>query len=118
MANVITQIEIMKYSGMDKAVFPAGTIITPSAKDWAQEQNIEIVIGDCIGESTGKIKDNIAPAEKAEDGIDHTGKDILLQQVVKSVVDNMNKTGGFLSKYELTKAVTACLKKLGCQIEN
>lgn len=108
MAKVITQIEMMKYSGMDKAVFPLGTIITPSAKDWAQECNIKIVIGECQSEDVEALKADVA----------HTGKDICLQQVIKAVVENMDKLGVFLSKYELAKTVTICLQKLGCQVEN
>ena len=105
---VITQVEIMKYSGMDKAIFPIGTIITPSAKDWAHERNIKIVFG-------GDQSEN---AQTSQASIDNTEKDILLQQVIKSVVENMDKVGGFLSKYELTSTVTKCLQKLGCQIKN
>jgi ethanolamine utilization cobalamin adenosyltransferase len=108
MANVITQVEIMKYSGMDKAIFPLGTIITPSAKDWAHENNIRIVIGECQSENV----------ETSQVSINNTEKDILLQQVIKSVVENMDKVGGFLSKYELTSTVTKCLQKLGCHIKN
>ena len=43
MAQVITQIEMMRYQGAPLAVFPEGTILTPSAKDWAKEQGIEVV---------------------------------------------------------------------------
>ena len=36
----------MKFAGMEKAIFPEGTILTPSAKDWAKEHKIEIIFGE------------------------------------------------------------------------
>lgn len=93
MAQVITQMDIMKFAGMEKAVFPADTILTPSAKDWAQEQKIEIILGE--GEKQSD--------EKAE----------LLKNLIKAVIKNMDKAGGFLKKEELAEVVTRCLEKLG-----
>lgn len=41
MAQVITQIEMMRYQGAPLAVFPEGTILTPSAKDWAGSRGLK-----------------------------------------------------------------------------
>ncbi|RCX18014.1 hypothetical protein DFR58_106183 [Anaerobacterium chartisolvens] len=94
MAQVITQMEIMKFAGMEKAVFPADTILTPSAKDWAQEHKIDIILGKGIDKQSD---------EKSE----------LLKNLVKAVIKNMDRAGGFLKKEELVEVVTRCLEKMG-----
>ena len=76
MAQVITQIEMMRYQGAPLAVFPEGTILTPSAKDWAREQGIEVRIG-------GSDAD--------------TGQEFL-DQVVGSVIRQYRSTGTGSSK--------------------
>jgi hypothetical protein len=98
MAQVITQMEIMKFVGMEKAVFPADTILTPAAKDWAKEQKIEII----LGESYGKQSD-----EKSE----------LLKNLTKSVIKNMDRAGGLLKKEELVEVVARCLEKMGNTVD-
>ena len=93
MANLITQVEMMKYLGMEQAVFPVGTILTPSAKDWAKDHGIKIVIGE-----------------------NDAAKHMLLETTIKAVLNNVEKAGGFLKKEELVDIVTQCLKKLGCKV--
>lgn len=93
MANVITQVEMMKYRGSSVACFPAGTILTPSAKDWAKEQGITVTFGD--GAQT--------PAATDED---------LLNQVVAAVVAQFKANGRSLDKNELVAAVEEVLKRL------
>lgn len=107
MAGVVTQIDIMKFAGMDKAVFPGGTIVTPSAKDWAKDHNIRIIIGECSGDIGSSINPGIDRIEKTE----------LLKHTIKAVISNTNKAGGLMKKDELVETVIACLKKLGCTVE-
>ncbi len=92
MANVITQVEMMKYRGSSVACFPAGTILTPSAKDWAKEQGITVSFGDCAD----------AP----------TANQDLLNQVVAAVVAQFKANGRNLDKNELVAAVEEVLKRL------
>lgn len=107
MAEVISQIEIMKFAGMEKAVFPAGTILTPSAKDWAKEHKIEVILGG-NAEKQGSFKSiDIQRVEKSE----------LLKCLSKAVIGNMEKAGGFLNKEELVEVVSRCLEKLGHEVE-
>jgi hypothetical protein len=107
MAGVVTQIDIMKYAGMDKAVFPGGTIVTPSAKDWAADHNVRIIIGENSEDTGGSNNTGINGIEKAE----------LLKHTIKAVIANSNKAGGLLKKNEIVETVIACLKKLGCIVE-
>ena len=96
MANVIAQTEMMKYQGKDRAVFPIGTIVTPSAKDWARENKIEIVLEEC-------------PKPDIEDKIH------LLNRVIEAV-ENNEKQGGSLEIEQFSEAVAKTLEKLGCRI--
>ena len=106
MANVITQIEMMKFAGMKTAEFPDGTIVTPSARDWAAEHNIEIVTGgSCESrKSSAAIKES------------DTGKAELLRQTIEAVINNMDKAGGILTRDEMVRTVTACLERMGCKV--
>ena len=92
MANVITQVEMMKYRGSSVACFPAGTILTPSAKDWAKEQGITVSFGDCT--------DTVAPA------------DSVLDAVVAAVVTQFKANGRSLDKDEIVVAVEEVLRRL------
>lgn len=94
MANVITQVEMMKYRGSSVACFPAGTILTPSAKDWAKEQGITVSFGDCASEASA------AP-----------GNDVL-DAVVAAVVAQFKANGRNLDKEEIVAAVEEVLKRL------
>lgn len=93
MANVITQVEMMKYRGSSVACFPAGTILTPSAKDWAREQGITVSFGDCAGEAAAPAND-------------------VLDAVVAAVVAQFKANGRSLDKDEIVIAVEEVLKRL------
>lgn len=95
MAQVITQIEMMRYQGAPLAVFPEGTILTPSAKDWAREQGIEVRIG-------GSDAD--------------TGQEFL-DRVVGSVVHEYRSMGKSMVKEEVVEAVSQVLRKLDCTVD-
>ena len=93
MANVITQVEMMKYRGSSVACFPAGTILTPSAKDWAKEQGITVSFGDCTAEATAPAND-------------------VLDAVVAAVVAQFRANGRSLDKDEIVVAVEEVLRRL------
>ena len=95
MAQVITQIEMMRYQGAQLAVFPEGTILTPSAKDWAKEQGIEVRIG----------------------GSDADTGQQFLDQVVGSVIRQYRSLGKSIVKEEAAEAVCQVLSKLECTVE-
>ncbi len=106
MAMVIAQTEIMKYQGKEKAVFPTGTVVTPSAKDWARENRIEIVFEACPGEvRTSDVS-----------GSDSEGKLNLLNRVIEALEKNNEKQGRTLGKEEFSQAVAKALEKLGCRV--
>jgi len=108
MAIVIAQTEMMKYQGKDRAVFPAGTVITPSAKDWARENRIEIVL------------EAYSKEESASDtsGFDSESKLNLLNRVIELVEKSSGKQGSSLSIEDFYEAVAKSLEKLGCRIIN
>lgn len=106
MGKVVTQVDIMKFENAQKAIFPEGTIVTPSAKDWASEHNLQIIIG---------VKD------KDEQGIDlqedvNTQKSQLLKNVIISVLKNTQKISSEIEKDEITEIVIRSLNKLGCKV--
>ncbi len=94
MAKVITLKDIIKYSGLKTIELPVDTLLTPSAKDWAHENGVQIVLdqGD----------------EKAE----------LLQRTIQTTLDNINKSGNLITRNELVRIVTTSLERMGCVIEN
>ena len=106
MGTVITQVDIMKYNGTSEAIFPIGTIVTPSARDWAKEHGINIVIDHMV--------DNTLKESKVQG---EAGKSLLLKQVVKSVIGKAKMPGTSMEKEEIVRIVIACLKKIGCTIK-
>jgi len=106
MAIVIAQTEIMKYQGKDRAVFPVGTVVTPSAKDWARENRIEIVLEECPKETS----------TVDASGSDSEGKLNLLNRVIEAIEQNSEKQGSSLKTEEFSRAVAGTLEKLGCRI--
>ena len=93
MANVITQVEMMKYRGASTAVFPSGTILTPSAKDWAKEQGITVSFGDAP--ETGCV-----------------ACDDKLQTVIAALIRQFRAVGRKLDRDELVAATEEVLRKL------
>lgn len=107
MANVVTQIEMMKYRGTARAVFPVGTILTPSAKDWAREQGIEVAFEDM---ATAPVAAPVAAAPCTA-----TACDDKLTAVVNAVIKAYKEAGKAISKEEVVASVEVTLKALaGC----
>ena len=104
MAKVITQLDMMEYKGMDRAVFQKDTVITPSARDWAKEQNIRIFLQDCCDGKRGKNDD----VEKAE----------FLNKTIRSFAQRFKEKGIELNRENLVEAVIEGCKRMGCTIEN
>jgi ethanolamine utilization cobalamin adenosyltransferase len=118
---------MIQYTGRDRAVFPAGTILTPLAKDFAAENGIRVVIGTeaeegaagkCAPEKEGLT---IYGSKKSEPGNcdpQECGqeKEKLLRDIIRSVRDNAAASGIRLDREEVVKTVTACLERTGCSV--
>ncbi len=103
MANVVTQIEMMKYRGTARAVFPVGTILTPSARDWAREQGIEVAFEDMA--TAPAVATPCTPAACND----------RLTAVVNAVIKAYKEAGKAISKEEVVASVEVTLKALeGC----
>lgn len=95
MQNVVTLVEIRKFQGMKEAVLPAGTIVTPAARDWAQEHGIHLA-----WEVGGK--EPAAPDREA-----------LLRGILEKVAAEFARQGGPITKEALLEAVWRCLERRG-----
>lgn len=95
MGTVVTQTEIKQFNDNDIAVFPVGTIITPSARDWASEHNIQISFGE--PDSNERIE--------------------YLKHAVAAVIKEFAAKGQKPDAKLLTELVCSCLKKLGCKVD-
>lgn len=109
MAMVITQAEMLQFAGKEKAVFPAGTIVTPLARDYAAANNIKIVTGElCPGsEDAGQI---------AGTGSCGVTREELLREIVRTVKSNLAGSGRNLGKDELEEIVIKCIERIGCRV--
>ena len=107
MANVISQLEMQEFLGAGKAVFPAGTVITPAARDWASDHNIRI---EFEGASSGSVKDKASLSQAS-------GRDECLKLVVKTVAREFQSKGIPLKEDTVADAVVRCLEKMGCRVE-
>lgn len=107
MAKVITQLDIMKYRGMDRAVFPKDTIITPSARDWAKEQGIRIEFEDSCSKEGCELSDK----DKAE-------KKEFLNKIIRGFIQRFKEQGVQVNKENLVEAVIKGCSKMGCKIED
>lgn len=96
MNNVISRADIEKYGEGGKAAFSAGTILTPSAWDWANEHKLEIIIGGPAGQD----------------------RDELLRAATGAVLKEFKSKGLSPDAKIVAEAVRVCLEKLGCKIEN
>lgn len=105
MANLITEIEIKKFSGMKTVLLPAGTIITPAAKDWVNEHHLKI-------EYEGQI--NKAATTIPMNSMDHQ---TLLKQVITAVIKNLQRKGTPIRQEEIIPIIIKCLERLGCQVK-
>jgi|SRR5690554_3554394 len=108
MTKVITQSEIQKHRGKTQAVFAAGTIVTPAAKDWAKEHGLSIVIG---SDRQEQIQISDSPAGSKENN-----RDKILKKVITAVKTNLEKRGTSLQEEVVVQAVINCLEELGYQI--
>lgn len=107
MTKVVTQLEIMKHKGMDTVVLKKGTIVTPSAKDWAAEQGINIVFSD--GETKKDIRtQNEGAIERSE----------FLRTTVRTFAEKIEQVGKELNKETLYDAVIKGCIKMGCTIDS
>ena len=102
MANVVTQVEMMKYRGTKRAAFPVGTILTPSAKDWAREQGIEVAFEDI---ATAPVAAPVAACSKA-------ACDDKLAAVVNAVIKAYKEAGKAIVKEDVVASVKVALKAL------
>ncbi len=103
MANVVTQIEMMKYRGTSRAVFPVGTILTPSAKDWAREQGIEVAFEDL---ATSPVAAPVASSCTPSACNDK------LMAVVNAVIKAYKEAGKSIVKEDVVASVKVALKAL------
>ncbi len=110
MANVVTQIEMMKFSGMDSVAFPFGTIVTPAAKDWAKDHKINIVIGQC----DDKPKNQENQEQTFEINLD---KSELLKKTTAAMIQNIGADAGSFNEDKLAEAIIICLERMGCKVE-
>lgn len=94
MGTVVTQTEIKQFNDNDIAVFPVGTIITPSARDWASEHNIQISFGE-------------PDSNKRYD---------FLRNTISAVMSELVSKGQKPDAKLLSELVCSCLTKLGCKI--
>lgn len=106
MTKVITQVEIKEYLGMNQAVFPADTIITPSARDWAKDHQLQIVLDGDTEDKYQKLN-NVSEAERGD----------FLRQIIMTVKTQFEKNGAPVKKDEVVKIVLTCLERLGCNIK-
>ncbi len=95
MSNVVSQTEIKRYNDNDTAVFPVGSIVTPSAREWASEHNIHISFGEPV--SNERL--------------------VFLKNTVAAVMKEFNAKGQKPDAKTLFELVCSCLKKLGCKID-
>lgn len=100
MSKVIALKDIMEYKGLKTAQFPAGAILTPSARDWAGENGLEVIFND-------------SRAVELQDE-----RSALLDKTVKAAVENAEKCGHLISRENLVTIVTTSLERMGCIIEN
>lgn len=114
MATPITQTEIMKYRGVEKAIFPRGTIITPSAADCAREHKIKIVIEGMNGTACGYSAEDRKANNPVNSGMD---KQECLQRTIKAVFNEYREKRLSPAKEDVIKAVIECLKRLNCRVE-
>lgn len=115
MPKVITELEIKKCAGRPKVVFPSGTVITPSAKDWAKANNLEIIYGDDRGVG-GKVPSECASLGKI--GFTAVDRVEILRRMICAVAGELEKAGVPLREEILIAAVTESLTKIGCLVED
>lgn len=103
MAKVITLADIAGMKDKRQINLQKGTIVTPSARDWASEHGICIVMEEddweskCSGQEQARVK--------------------LLDDLVENVVMQTRNRGISLKKDELYFVIRSCLEKMNCIVE-
>ena len=110
MATVITQIEMMRFRGANRAVFPVGTILTPSAKDWAKEQGIEVKFEDEPAQAVCAAPAAQAPAVSAQASAAACSDK--LSAVVNAVLKAYKEAGKSFNKEDIIASVEVALKAI------
>lgn len=95
MSNVISQAEIQKIRENENVILPAGTVITPSARDWANDHNIKISFETQV----------------------HSDRDDCLKSTVRAVLKEFMQKGKVPDMDVVMKAVNSCLIRLGYKVE-
>lgn len=95
MSNVISLAEIQKTQDNQNVVFPEGTLITPSARDWANDHGIKIAFG----------------RQEAKD------REVLLKSTVNAVLKEFTHKGKVPDTNTVIESVKSCLSRLGCKVE-
>ncbi len=106
MATVITQIEMMRFRGANRAVFPVGTILTPSAKDWAKEQGIEVKFEDEPAQPA-----SVAPTAQPV-AVNTAACNDKLTAVVNAVIKAYKEAGRSFNKEDIIASVEVALKAI------
>ena len=103
MAKVITMTDIAAMKDKKQLTLSKGTIVTPSARDWASEHGICIMIEeDGWGrEDPGQVQEKMK----------------LLNQLIENIVKQTKNKGIPLKKDELSVIVRSCLEKMNCVVE-
>lgn len=94
MSYVVSQAEIIKYKDDEKAVFPAGSVITPSAREWASEHHIQISLG--------------------EPDLDE--RTLLLKNIVSAISNELAQKDKKTDVKTMIELVLCCLEKIGCKV--
>lgn len=101
MANVITLNDIAGLKDKKQLVLSKDTIITPSARDWANEQGICIVREDDLKSGS----------------TDEEEKNRFLDTIIESIIKQMKSSNMPIEKKEVTAIVKNCLERMNCIIE-
>lgn len=97
MSKLVSQSEIQKFKDNEEVVFPVGSVITPSARDWALEHGITISFG-------------VVDTEKKE-------KNDFLKNTIYTVSKEFEQQGVKPGADTLARAVCYCLERAGCRID-
>ncbi|NLB50102.1 MAG: hypothetical protein GX809_00765 [Clostridiaceae bacterium] len=102
MAKLITLNDIMDMKDRDELILSKDTIITPSARDWASEHGIRLVMAD---QASGACPDT--RQEKEE----------VLNQLVANIVKQLKAKGATLNQKEIASIARSCLEKMNCIVD-
>jgi ethanolamine utilization cobalamin adenosyltransferase len=101
-SKVITLNDIAGMGDKKQLVLSKDMIITPSARDWAYEHGIRIVMGDDLS---------------LEGTEEEQGKTRLLNTTIDCIVKQMKACNMPVNKDEMTAIVKTCLERMNCIVE-